>query len=157
MYSAMDKKEIENMAKELKFSFNTPNERVKYPYEDTFTEEIPDMESLKTQKGTVVWCDYIDCINNKEAEGVRRTTGSILKNVAYNPLNEQEHIWTRVCGRDEIAIQFKRSVSPSGGTFKVPACFTASTKVKGHLDFAKLLQSDGTPYGGSIESQNPSY
>ena len=35
-----------------------------------------------------------------------------------------------------------------------PECFTAAVRKTGNLSFAGLLQSDGSPYGGSIESQH---
>ena len=59
-----------------------------------------------------------------------------------------------VCGRVDIGLRFKTS----GGrgiedkvTDRNAICTVRSDKgYKGHMDFSKLLQSDGTPYGGVI-------
>ena len=74
-----------------------------------------------------------------------------MKNNNYKPLIEKSNVWKGVCTRDEIGVDF------NGAKFKVPACFNASTNKTGYMDFSKLLQSDGSPYGGSIESQNPEH
>lgn len=146
-------------AKNLKFHFNEGVPAEVYPYEDTYTEEVKDFEALREQNGVVVWCKHVKCFFNKPSEGVRRTTGTLLSNQNYNPINEQEHIWTGLCTRKEIGIDFKRVIGASGAAQKVPSCFTESTRGAdlGHIDFAKLLQPNGTPYGGSIESQNHSW
>ena len=109
-------------------------------------------EEFKKQHGVVVWCKYYDCVNNKQFEDTQRTTGTIRKNSNYKPISEREHIWSGVCTRDEIAIEFKAFFS-AGAKFKVPACFVAATNKTGYMDFSKLLQSDGSPYGGNIDSQ----
>ena len=59
-----------------------------------------------------------------------------------------------VCGRADIGIRLK-VIGGNGIEEKVThrnaICTVRSDKgYKGHMDFAKMLQSDGTPYGGII-------
>ena len=131
----------------------------KEPEKVTYEDKLPSgmtFEEFKKQRGVVVWCKYYDCVNNKQFEDTQRTTGTIRKNSNYKPISEREHIWSGVCTRDEIAIEFKAFFS-AGAKFKVPACFVAATNKTGYMDFSKLLQSDGSPYGGNIDSQTPEH
>ena len=75
----------------------------------------------------------------------------------YSPIAEQEAIWSSICTRDEIAITYDE-VYIGAGKFKikVPTCFTSSTKKTGHFDFTSILQGDGSPIGGNIDSQHVS-
>ena len=86
---------------------------------------------------------------------MQRTSGTILKNPIYSPLNEQEAIWSGICIRDEIAINYQ-TVTNLKDKIKVPSCFVAATTKTGHIDFSKLLQPDGSPFGGNIDSQHVS-
>tara|TARA_R110002167_G_scaffold297091_2_gene501456 strand:- start:968 stop:1444 length:477 start_codon:yes stop_codon:yes gene_type:complete len=124
-------------------------------YEDKFPEGTT-IEDLKKQHGVVIWCKYSACAHNKQFEDTQRTTGTIQKNSSYKPIGAKQHVWQGLCTRDEIGVDFKEFFS-SGAKFKVPACYNAATNKTGHMDFSKLLQSDGSPYGGSIESQNPEH
>ena len=36
-------------------------------------------------------------------------------------------------------------------------CFNAAGNKTGYMDFSRLLQSDGSPYGGNIDSQTPEH
>ena len=131
----------------------------KEPEKVTYEDKLPSgmtFEEFKKQRGVVVWCKYYDCVNNKQFEDTQRTTGTIRKNSNYKPICEREHVWSGVCTRDEIAIEFKAFFS-AGAKFKVPACFVAATNKTGYMDFSKLLQSDGSPYGGNIDSQSPEH
>ena len=133
--------------------FNDGAKDKEVTYEDTFPEDLPTLEDVKEKYGTVVWCKFTKCVNNQEVAGLQRTSGTLLKKRGYTPLNEQEATWPGICTRDEIAIKF--DVVRTGGTnIKVPSCFTASTRVTGHMDVSKLLQSDGSALGGNIDSQN---
>ena len=124
-------------------------------YEDKFPEGTT-LEDLKEQQGVVIWCKYYACAHNKQFEDTQRTTGSLQKNSSYKPLIEKENVWQGVCTRDEIGIQYKEFFS-NGAKFKVPACFNAATNKTGYMDFSKLLQSDGSPYGGNLDSQSPEH
>jgi len=126
------------------------------PQKSVYEDQLPDnmsLEDFRKTRGTVVWCKYYECVHNKQFENTQRTTGTIRKKTNFNPINKQEHIWKGLCTRDEIGVDFKTFFS-SGAKFKVPACFVAGTNKTGYMDFSKLLQSDGTPYGGNIDSQS---
>ena len=97
--------------------------------------------------------DFEDCFWNTYVKGLHKTKGSILGNKNYVPFGVTG--FANVCARPEIAI--------TSNTYKIgsqkrtlPTCFTTAKNGKtGHVDFSKLLQTDGTPYGGSLESQAP--
>ena len=145
---------LKKVRPEIQVHFNEPLKRKKRDYKDKFPKGMKTLEDVKKEYGTVVWCKYLKCKNNKEVEGLQRTSGTILGNRAYNPINEQEHVWEGICTRSEIAIKYDEIVTASGTKFKVPSCFSAVTGVSGHIDFSRLLQPDGSPFGGSIESQS---
>jgi len=140
---------------EIQVNFNSPVEKKKREYEDSFPEELPTIADVKEKYGVVVWCKYIGCTHNQEVKGLQRTSGTILKNKTYKPLNEQEHIWEGLCTRAEIAIKYNE-VHNGSAKLKVPSCFSASTKASGHIDFSRFLNSDGSPLGGNIDSQHVS-
>ena len=145
---------IQKMGPEIKVAFTSPKEQVKKDYKDTYPEETPTMEDVKAKYGKVVWCKYTACQHNKEIKDLQRTTGTILKNKTYKPFGEQEHIWSNICTRDEIALTYNEYVANGGSQkVKVPACFTSVTGVTGHIDFTRFLNSDGSPLGGNISSQ----
>ena len=139
---------------QIKVSFNSPVEKESREYKDSFPDDFPTIEKIKQEYGTIVWCQYTKCYHNKAIEGLQRTTGTILKNRSYNPLNEQEHIWGNVCTRGEVAIKFDSIITATGAKLNVPSCFTSSIKKTGYMNWSNLLQSDGSPLGGNIESQN---
>ena len=141
----------------VSIAFVSPIEKEEKIYEDTLPEDLKTLEEVKQKYGKVVWCKYIECKHNEAVKGLQRTSGSILKNMSYTPINEQEHIWDTVCTRDEIAITFNTISSSNGAKIKVPSCFVSVTGVSGHTDFSKLLQPDGSPFGGNIDSQHADY
>ena len=147
---------MKKLRPEIQVGFHDPVPEKVRKYEDTFPEDLPTMEDVKAKYGKVVWCKYTKCQFNEEVEGLQRTTGTILKNRTYNPISEQEHPWPGICTKDEIGIKFDEVRTASGTKFKVPTCFSAVTGVSGHMDFSKLLQGDGTPFGGNIDSQHAS-
>ena len=131
----------------------------KEPKKVTYEDKRPDdttFEEFKKQQGVVVWCKYLDCVNNKQFEDTQRTTGTLRKNSNYKPISERENVWQGVCTRDEIGIDFEVFFS-NGAKFKAPTCFVAATNKTGYMDFSKLLQGDGTPYGGNLDSQSPEH
>ena len=146
---------LKKVRPEIQVHFSTSNDKEEKEYKDKFTKELPTMEDVKKKYGAVIWCKYIGCKYNAEVEGLQRTSGSLLKNLAYSPLSEQESIWSNICTRDEIGIKFDE-VRTTSAKVKVPSCFVASTKKSGHIDFSRFLQSDGTPIGGNIDSQHVS-
>ena len=139
---------------EIRIGFNAPIEQEHREYKDKFPDDLKTLEDVKQKYGKVVWCQYTKCKFNEAVQGLQRTSGTLLKNRAYVPINEQEHIWANICTRDEIGIKFDTVVTASGNKFKVPSCFSSVSGVSGHKDWSSLLQGDGSPFGGSIESQN---
>jgi len=140
----------------IRIFFNSPAKKDKLEYKDKFPKNLPTFEDVKAKYGKVVWCKYTGCQHNLRVKGLQRTTGTLLKNRTYSPLNEQEHIWDSICTRDEIGIKYDEFVTPRGARIKIPSCFSSVTGVSGHMDFSKLLQSDGSPLGGNIDSQHVS-
>ena len=138
---------------EIRIGFNAPIEKENKKYEDHFPDDLKTLDDVKQKYGKVVWCQYTKCKYNESVEGLQRTSGTLLKNRGYVPINEQEHIWGNICTRDEIGIKFDTVITSSGTKIKVPSCFTAVSGVSGHKDWSSLLQGDGSPFGGSIESQ----
>ena len=134
----------------LTFYFNSKEEPQR-PEDDQLPEEVTE-EDFQERYAKIVYCDFEDCFWNTNIKGLHRTKASILANKHYVPFGEKG--FANVCSRTEIAI--------TSNTYKIgnqkrnfPTCFTTAKNGKtGHVDFSKMLQSDGTPYGGSMESQN---
>ena len=124
-------------------------------YKSTLPEGMTE-ENLREAYGKVVWCKFTACKYNSQIEGVQRTTSDITNNPSFKPISEQSHIWDGICVRNEIALDFK-IITSNNVKHKIPACYVASSDSRNKMDWAKLLQSDGTPYGGSLESQNPEH
>ena len=141
---------------EIQISFNTPVEPVVREYVDKYPEDLPTLADVKEKYGTVVWCKFTKCQFNVEVNELQRTTGTLLKNRNYTPINDQEHTWAGICTKDEIGIKYDVMTFTSGAKLKIPSCFSAVTGVSGHVDFSRFLQSDGTPLGGNIDSQHVS-
>lgn len=104
-------------------------------------------DEFKQLYGVVVWCDYFGCKHNVQVEDAQRTTGTLLKKRGYQPLGKDAGVWRGLCTRGEIGMKYAGDK---------PECFTAAVRKTGHLSFAGLLQSDGSPYGGNIDSQHAS-
>jgi len=141
---------------EIQISFSSKVEKEQLEYEDKFPEDLPTLEEVKKKYGVVVWCKFTACVNNKEVAGLQRTSGTLLKKRGYTPLNDQEATWPGICSRNEIAINYTEVHTSRGSKVKVPSCFVASTKVTGHIDFSRFLNSAGSPLGGNIDSQHVS-
>jgi hypothetical protein len=146
---------LEKITKRPTFYMSQGKEPEKVEYVDKFPEGTT-LEDLKEQQGVVVWCKYYECIHNKQFDNTQRTTGTVLKKSNWTPIAEKDHVWRGVCTRDEIGIEFNTFFS-AGAKFKVPSCHVAASNKTGYTDFSKLLQSDGSPYGGNIESQSHEY
>ena len=145
---------LRKVDKQIRIGFTSPIEQEPKEYKDSFPDDLKTIEDVKQKYGKVVWCQYTKCKHNEAVQGLQRTSGTLLKNRAYVPINEQEHIWANICTRDEIGIKFDAVLTASGVKIKVPSCFTSVTGVSGHKDWSSLLQGDGTPLGGNIDSQN---
>ena len=104
-------------------------------------------EEFRKKYGVVVWCDYFGCKYNTQVEDTQRTTGTLLKKRGYQPLGKDAGVWRGLCTRGEIGVSYRGDK---------PECFTSAVRKTGNLSFASLLQSDGTPYGGNVDSQHAS-
>ena len=124
-------------------------------YEDTLPEGMT-AEDFKEKYAKVVWCSFYECKYNQNVKGAQRTKGTAMHNEQYKPIGTPANNTFRgVCSRDEIAVDFKTWTMPGGAKVKVPSCFvTTAERFDGHMDWSKMLQPDGTPYGGSLESQS---
>ena len=148
---------IKRVRPEIQVHFTSEQEAAKREYKDTFTEELPTIAEVKEKYGVVVWCKYVACKYNQEVKGLQRTSGTLLKNKTFEPIAEQEAIWPFICSRDEIAIKFDEVKFGLNSKVKVPSCFTSSSKsASGHIDFSSILNGDGSPIGGNIDSQHVS-
>lgn len=135
------------------FYFNEKLKKKEEKPKDSLPNKMTEKE-FKEKYSKIVWCDYYQCIHNEAPEGASRKVGTIIGNPNYKPLGTKDESFKGVCSKEEIAIRFKTVVSSGGVKQKVPACFNAATNKTGRMDMSKLLQGDGTPYGGSIESQS---
>ena len=121
-----------------------------------YVDKLPEgktYEDIKEQYGKIVWCRYLACKSNQPVEGLQRTTGTIRKNPSYKPFTEAEHVWKGICTRNEIAIDFTSVRTKTGIKQNVPSCYVSSVDTRQHQAWSKLLQSDGTAFGGSTESR----
>ena len=115
-----------------------------------YVDKLPEgmtAEEFREKYGVVVWCDYFGCKYNTQVEDTQRTTGTLLQKRGYQPLGKDAGVWRGLCTRGEIGVKYLGDK---------PECFTSAVRKTGNVSFAGLLQSDGTRYGGSIESQHPS-
>ena len=115
-----------------------------------YTDKLPEgmtAEEFREKYGVIVWCDYFGCKFNEQIQDAQRTTGTLLKKRGYQPLGKDAGVWRGVCTRGEIGVSYRGDK---------PECFTAAVRKTGHKDFASLLQSAGTPYGGNMDSQHAS-
>ena len=128
------------------------------PKDNKIEDKLPKgmtAEEFKAKYAKVVWCDYYQCMHNRQPEGAKRQIATLLENPEYKPLGPKDAMIRGVCAKAEIGIKFKTISTTSGIKHKVPECFNAAgNKNKGGMYFSKLLQSDGSPFGGSIESGN---
>ena len=146
--------EPKNSPDQIRIQYNEDYHE-RFEYEDKLPEGVTE-EDMKKEFGKIVWCDFKDCFWNRRVENYQRTYGTVQNNQNYKPINEQEAIFSRICGReDEIVLRFKTVRNTSGGKVDVPYCYVAAKNGKlGHIDFSRLMQSDGSPYGGNIDSQS---
>ena len=108
---------------EIRIGFNAPIEKEHREYEDRFPDDLKTIDDVKQKYGKVVWCQYTKCKHNESIKGLQRTSGTLLKNRSYVPLNEQEHIWSNICTRDLVyqdirigVVYFKEMVHLMEGT-----------------------------------------
>ena len=123
-------------------------------YEDKIPEGMTEEDVMK-KYGKVVWCEFTDCFWNTREKDLQVTWGKVIGNKNFDPISPREMLWNGICNRpNEIVLRYRSIRSHSGDRVHVPYCYTSAKNGKtGHMDFASLLQGDGTPFGGSMESQ----
>ena len=138
---------------QIKVQFND-DYSTRLEYEDKLPEGMTE-EDVKEKYAKLVWCEFTDCFWNQREKDLQVTWGKVTGNKSFSPITPHEMVWNGICSRpNEIVLKFKAVRDHTGGRVKVPYCYTAAANGKtGHVDFAKLLQGDGTPYGGNIDSQ----
>jgi hypothetical protein len=139
--------------KNPKFYFMEKNKKKVEKPKDSLPKGMTE-KKFKDKYAKVVWCDYYDCIHNERPEGISRKVGTIIGNPNYESIGTKDESFKGVCNKEEIGIRFKVIKTSSGAKHKVPECFNAASNKTGHMDFSKLLQPDGSPFGGNIESGN---
>ena len=147
---------LQKVNKGIRVFTDSKKEKKAPKYKNKFPKELKKLEDVKDKYGVVVWCKFTACKNNKEIEGLQRTSGALLKNRTYKPLSEDEATWTGICTRNEIGITYNEVMTSTKSKFKIPSCFVSATTKSGHIDFTRFLQSDGSPIGGNIDSQHVS-
>lgn len=98
---------------------------------------------MKTEYSTLVYCNFVKCVNNKRLEGLKQSVSSVTKQLGRVPW-EDDPEWRGVCTRGVIAIDFQ-TITASGAKFKYPTCYVPSVGVSGHMDFSKIAQSYSIP------------
>ena len=104
-------------------------------------ERCKDLEQYRV----LVFCDAVDCVNNKRVEGKM----TVIKNANYTPF-PGEHV-KGVCTRGVLKLS-PTEIKTLDLKHKLVKCSTYAPGSSGHMDFSRLLKSDGTPHGGSIDS-----
>lgn len=92
----------------------------------------------------LLYCDDYKCLHN-----IPITAKKIIKHHKDDKPFEAD-AYRGVCGRPELGFR-NRIVYSMHGKYTVTRCDYRSDKsLSDHMDFSKLLQPDGTPYGGNI-------
>ena len=131
------------------------------------------MEEEKREECTSTGCFCGDPENCKEMQGHKRLTycaaTECLWNVSIKPGKDVPHhkgwepmtndpAYKGICGRRGgagLSPETLQSSTNPGAERQIVKCDHHSyTGLKGHIDFAKMLQSDGTPYGGNLDSNS---
>jgi|TARA_R110000744_G_scaffold84862_8_gene166053 hypothetical protein len=120
---------------------------------DVTSEEL---KEIVAKYARPVFCNARKCKNwFPLPEG---TGHHVPKFKGHESLGESD-LMTGVCGRpNEIAIRDMGKVLINGVRQKRAECLTYSPRMDpAAVNFGALLQQDGSPYGGSLESQSHEY
>lgn len=93
---------------------------------------------LRNENPTLVYCNYAKCQWIKPIEGLSQTPKEVLGWLEREPWADDPN-WKGVCSRGVIAISLKEITLGGGAKYKVPECFTNTTRPVGHRDFTKML------------------
>ena len=93
----------------------------------------------------LIYCDDSQCLWNLPI----KTSKQILPHKGYRPIGN-DYQYNGICARGDVGLSY-REMQSRDGNYKVTRCQVRSDRgISGHMDFAKLLQSDGTAQGGVI-------
>lgn len=105
----------------------------------------PETCSALQQYKKLVYCSATDCLWNTNLKHKKL----IKYHKDWKPLGEKDG-FVGVCGRAEIGLSPDTTYTYHG-KYHIVKCSCYSKKIiGGHIDFAKMLKGDGTPYGGNI-------
>lgn len=98
-----------------------------------------------------VYCHDHECMWNVEIED-----SIFIKHHRDDEPIGPADAYAGVCSRPEIGL-VRTTVFSGQGKYKVTKCdYRSDRGIKGHMDFSKLLDSSGSPYGGNIpDSSTP--
>ena len=106
--------------------------------------EDPEKCKVMNQYKKLVYCNMV-CIHNIPIKAKKH----IKHHKDWVPLGEED-AYRGICGRDELGIK-DFIMTTIHGYYEIAECkFRSNRKIKGHMDFARLLGSDGRPFGGTI-------
>ena len=112
--------------------------------EDCDKLEHSECKALFLQYAKLVFCADKGCLWNKPIS----QTKVVKRNKDY--VGFEGGGYTGICSRPEIALD-PQVIDTLQRKYRLATCSVRSDRsISGHMDFAKLLQSDGTPYGGNI-------
>lgn len=94
----------------------------------------------------LVYCEDYRCLWN-----VPVSPGRFVKHHQnWKPIGDAGK-YRGICGRPELGLMKENDIEHLGKKIKVTRChYRSSKKIGGHMDFSKLVNSDGNPYGGNI-------
>lgn len=99
----------------------------------------------------LVYCSVESCAHN-----ISISPGKFVKHHKDWKALGPDDAYRGICSRLEIGIKENVFSTPSGAYHRPAECrFRSDKKIKGHMDFSRFLNSDGTSQGGNI-SPGPS-
>lgn len=112
--------------------------------EDCLKEEHSECRGLFLRWAKIVWCQDAKCIWNVPSPQKK----IVKKHKDYQPFSGEGY--RGICSRPELALD-PQTIKTLERKYVLATCSVRSDRgISGHMDFAKLLQGNGTPYGGNI-------
>jgi hypothetical protein len=114
-------------------------------HNDAFVPPIENVPNSVEEYTKVVYCNALDCVFNQSVDELVHTESEVKrgnhKHSSWKPLSPQmEKVWKSVCTRNEVVIDIKTQVGPSGSKTRVPGCHTPwELGRSGHVDFSKRM------------------